>query len=245
MLFYKIWLEDRFRFVIAVVVMTAYCALIMPTLSLIPALGSPHNKLSYIALINNNVYWNAPLMIFLIYSVVIGVRGLSRERSKGTAWFTLTLPISRARLIGVTAVVGILELTVLALIPAISVISISFALHHSYPVSQTLEFCALWLPCGILCFSVGLAISNLVREDSTAYAAAIGLFTLYLVFALAPLQTHGAYNLLHIMSGDHMPYSAKDWGVAGDLPWVLLSVLLFSAAAIIAISARLVQRQDF
>jgi ABC-2 type transport system permease protein len=245
MLYYKIWLEDRFRFVIAIVVMTAYCALIMPALSLLPALRSPYNTLSYVALINNNVYYNAPILIFIIYGVVLGVRGLSRERSRGTAWLTLTLPVSRARLISVSAVVGMLEMCVLAIIPAISVIVLSLALHHHYAVSQTMKFYALWLPCGSACFAVALAISNLVREDHTAYATAIGLLVLYLVFALGPLHTPPALNLLHIMSGDHMPYSGRDLAVTGHLPWGLLSVLLSSAAGLIAITCRLVQRQDF
>jgi ABC-type transport system involved in multi-copper enzyme maturation permease subunit len=245
MLWYKIWLEDRFRFLIAVVVMTAYCALIMPTLSLLPALHSPHTALSYVALINNNVYSNAPLLIFLVYSIVLGVRGLSRERSRATAWLTLALPVSRARLIAVSAAVGMVETSVLAMIPAISVIALSLALHHHYAVSQTLKFFALWLPCGAVCFSVALGISNLVREDHAAYATAIGLLILYFVFAMAPLHLPATVNLLRIMSGNGMPYSGPDLALTGDLPWALLSAFLSCAVGLIVISCRIVQRQDF
>jgi ABC-type transport system involved in multi-copper enzyme maturation permease subunit len=247
MLWYKFWLEGRFRFLIAVLSIVAYCALIMPLLVLIPALHAhaPRLTQSYIELINTNVYYNAPVIFFLVFAVLLGVGGLSRERSGGSAAFTLALPASRSRIVATSAAVGLIETGILALSPAVVVMCLSCVLHRYYPPLQALEYCALWLPCGAFCFSVALAISNVVRDDHAAYAISIGTFLIYLVLVLSRLHISSRFNLLRIMSGERMPYSGPELALIGPLPWGLLSIISLLALALIAISCHAVQRQDF
>jgi ABC-type transport system involved in multi-copper enzyme maturation permease subunit len=247
MLWYKFWLEGRFRFLIASFWMIAYCALIMPLLVLIPALHAhaPRLTQSYIELINTNVYYNAPVLFFLVFATLFGVGGLSRERSGGSAAFTLSFPVSRSRIVATGAAVGLIQTGFLALSPAVVVMCLSYALHCYYPLLQALEYCALWLPCGAICFSVALAISNAVRDDHAAYAISIGSFLVYLVLVLSRLHIPPQFNLLRIMSGERMPYSGHELALIGPLPWELLSVIALLALALIVISCHLVQRQDF
>jgi ABC-type transport system involved in multi-copper enzyme maturation permease subunit len=247
MLWYKSWLEGRSRFLVALFFMIAYCALIMPLLVLIPALHAHASTFtpSYITLINTNVYYNAPVIFFLVFAMLLGLGGLSHERSRGTAAFTLSLPVNRSRIVVISAVVGLIEISLLALSPAVAVICLSYALHGHYPLLQLLEYCVLWLPCGALWFSIALAISNVVRDEYAAYAASIGSFLLYLVLAFSRLHLPSQFNLLRIMSGEHMPYSGPNLALRGPLPWEPLLILAFLALTLIAISCRVVQRQDF
>jgi ABC-2 type transport system permease protein len=247
MLYYKFWLESRMRFLIAVSVMTLYCTLIMP-LHLLSALHHPHPRIpmSYIMLVEMNVYSNAPLVIFLVFAVLLGLCGPSRERSKGTAAVTLALPVSRSSLVATSAIVGLTQTCVLALLPTLSIICVSAFLHRHYPISQALQFALLWIPCGSLCFSIAFVSSSIIKDDSVVQTAVIGFFLLYFLLALSPLVP-APINLLRIMSGDQMPYFSRDSGLLliNELPWRLLSVLLLFSTASLMGSGQLAKRQDF
>jgi ABC-2 type transport system permease protein len=130
MLWYKFWLEGRFRFLSALFWMVAYCALVMPLLVLVPTLHAhaPRLTQSYIELINTNVYYNAPVLFFLVFAALLGVGGLSRERSGGSAAFTLSFPVSRWRIVATGAAVGLIETGFLALSPAVVVMCLSYTL---------------------------------------------------------------------------------------------------------------------
>jgi ABC-2 type transport system permease protein len=249
MLYYKLWLESRLRFLIAASVMTAYCAVIMPLLVLLPTLHNTHPRIpmSYIVLVNTNVYYNAPVIIFLVFTVLLGLCGLPRERTKGTAAFTLALPVSRVRIVITSAIVGLIETCVLAFLPMLSIICVSASIHHHYPLSQALGFTLLWIPCGFVWLSIAFALSSFIKDDYLVQAAAIGLFLLYLILTLSPLHVAAPMNVLRIMSGDRMPYFNRDSGLLliNALPWRLLSALLLISAALLIGSSQLTKRQDF
>jgi hypothetical protein len=65
-----------------------------------------------------------------------GLGGLQRERTHNTAGFTLALPVSPFRVVGIQVMAGMVELALLALIPAILIPSLSILIHQSYPLSH-------------------------------------------------------------------------------------------------------------
>ena len=56
--------------------------------------------------------------IFVVLVQLLGMGGLGRERAYGTSGFTVTLPVSRWRLVTTRAAIGIAESTVIAFLPA-------------------------------------------------------------------------------------------------------------------------------
>jgi len=52
--------------------------------------------------------------LWAVFAVVLGTGGLLAQASRGGALFTLSLPVSRGRLLGVRAATGLAELLVLA-----------------------------------------------------------------------------------------------------------------------------------
>src|SRR6266404_8286694 len=117
MLWYKAWRESRVRFILSAAVLTFLCVSLMVR----ARTGFPPPErpdLPYSAWVWANIYGNFNPTVFIILVMVLGLGGLQRERPVGTAPFTLTLPVTRVRLISLRASVGLLQVAFLSLIPA-------------------------------------------------------------------------------------------------------------------------------
>src|ERR1700686_4238542 len=87
--------------------------------------------------------------------------------------FTLALPVSRARLVTIRALVGLLEVVSLALLPALILVCVSPFVHESYPLGEALRFSALWSGAGIAIFAMAFVLSTVVGGEIAAPAACI------------------------------------------------------------------------
>ena len=73
-----------------------------------------------------------------LFAVLLGTGGLLSQASGGGGLFTLSLPVSRSRLLGVRAATGLAELAVLAFVPMLLLPLISPAVGERFGVVDAL-----------------------------------------------------------------------------------------------------------
>src|SRR5215813_10268679 len=116
MLWYKAWRESRVRFLLSAAVLVFLClGLMYRARTGFPPPDRP--DLPYSAWVWANIYGNLNPTVFIILAMILGLGGLQRERPVGTATFTLSLPVTRVRLVLVRAAAGILQVLVLSFLP--------------------------------------------------------------------------------------------------------------------------------
>jgi hypothetical protein len=136
MLWYKSWLETRWRFVIGLVVLVcsgAAAVLWYPevvkqlplaaTVDLNGIIGRQIREGAELAREYRGYVWwqwfrQSLRETWTIFAVLLGTGGLLSQTSGGAALFTLSMPASRTRLLGVRAATGLAKLLVLAIVPA-------------------------------------------------------------------------------------------------------------------------------
>src|SRR5262249_35519736 len=136
--------------------------------------------LTYVAYIWRIMYKGYLRELFVLLVLLLGVGGLLRERAYGTVGYTLTLPISRWRIVVARAVAGSLEVVVLSLLPAIVIPVLSPVVHQSYPWTQALQFSLLWSVAGTLIFAMGFLSSVVFGGE---YSAPVVAFVVLLAYS--------------------------------------------------------------
>src|SRR5215471_21782384 len=140
MLWYKAWRESRVRFLLTLAVWSFLCVGLMYR----ARTGFPPPErpdLPYSAWVWSNIFGNMNPTVFVILVMILGLGGLQRERPVGTAAFTLSLPVRRVRLVLVRAAAGIIQMMLLAFIPALLIPTLSpLIAHQSYAFTQAVQF---------------------------------------------------------------------------------------------------------
>lgn len=241
MLFYKAWRESRLGFLLSVLALTVVCWMYWTFPRYDP-------RFTYLQDTYLVTYRGAIRNIFIVLTLFLGLGGFLRERSYGTLGFTLALPISRFRLVITRAAVGVVEMALLALVPAMLSLIRSAWLHQGYPsLSQALVFSAVWIGCGIMFLAVGLLISSVVPGDYPAATACLmSLFAYLMLLDQGLFERFPSFDLFNVMSGDSMPYfSGRDTCELTYLPWRTLFIIALLACSVLAAAWQVVERRDF
>src|SRR5262249_15857295 len=203
MLWYKAWRESRVRFFLALAVWAFLCVgLMYRARSGFPPAERP--DLPYSAWVWANIYGNMNPTVFIILVMVLGLGGLQREKPVGTAAFTLSLPVTRVRIIAIRAAVGLMQVLILSLIPALLIPSLSpIVARQSYSETQGLQFALLFMSWGAVAFSVGFLLSSLFGGEFTGTALCVISPVAYriLLTVTSALQNYPAFNYAGFMSG--------------------------------------------
>jgi ABC-type transport system involved in multi-copper enzyme maturation permease subunit len=249
MLWYKAWRETRTRFLLSAFALAGFCLLVVLFQSrlrewlgiLPPWRGQTYNQHIYAA-----IFSGTAKSIFVLLLPFLGLGGLLRERARGSAAFTLALPLSRTRLVGTHAAVGLAQVAVLAFLPALLVPALSPLVGQSYPFAQALCFGTLWFCGGILIFALAVFFSALLSGEYTAPVACFALLFLEAgANAWPPLQPYHT-NLLRNMGGlDWVYLDAQQNAVLTSLPWARLALLAVLALGLLLASVAVTRRQDF
>jgi len=194
-LYRKGWLETRSRFVTAVVVTIAVCAFWTlghgwvnqqwhRDLIQHPEWDNPpwfmRAMKDYPFFIWHFVYAEMFQKIWVIFAVLLGIGGLSREAAYGTAGFTLALPVSRLALFRARASVAVAELLILNLTAVLTIGLCSRVTGLSYPVLHGVSYNALMFAGGIVFLSGSLCLTEFVEGEYTP--ALIGLGSVGLLY---------------------------------------------------------------
>jgi ABC-2 type transport system permease protein len=251
MLWYKSWLETRWRFFIGLALLMCSAAAMVFTyprvrelLPLAPPvevggeLGRRIREAMDLSREYRGYIWSQGFRQNLaqmgtLFAVLLGTGGLV---SGGAALFTLSLPVSRRRLLGTRAAAGLGEWLVLALVPALFIPLLSPAVGESFSVTAALVHGFCLFVAGAVFFSLALLLSTIFadvwRPLLIALTVAVVLAGLE---AFGDLSTFGVYS---VMSGDA-------YFRTGALPWAGLFVSAAASAAMLYSASANIANRDF
>lgn len=251
MLWYKSWLETRWRFLIGLVLLMCSAAGVVFTfpsvqklLPLVPAtdvdgeLGRRIREAVELSREYRGYVWSQGFRENLaqmgtLFAVLLGTGGLI---SGGAALFTLSLPVSRRRLLGTRVAAGLGEWLVLAFMPALLIPLLSPAIGESYSVVAALVHGACLFVAGAVFFSLAILLSTMFADVWRPL-----LFALMVAVLLAGLEAAldvSGFGLYSVMSGG-------TYFRTGALPWAGLFVSAAASAAMLYAASANIANRDF
>jgi ABC-2 type transport system permease protein len=255
MLWYKSWLETRWRFLIglalllcgAMVMVLGYPRVqqLLPIAASVKAGGVIGREIREGVAVQQQfrgyIWWQwfrqSGTQMATLFAVLLGTGGLLSHGAGGAALFTLSMPVSRRRLLGTRAASGLTELFALALAPALVIPIVAPLVGERYGVGPAIVQALCLFTAASVFFSFAFLLSTMFEGTwpplMIALATAIGMsFTEQIARELAP------YGLFAVMSGEA-------YFRTGALPWVgLLACTTASAAMLYGAIANFL-RQDF
>jgi hypothetical protein len=256
MLWYKSWLETRWRFVIGFAVMffsAAGAVIAYPEMMRLLPLGTNLDlggeigrrvneavelSRSFRGYVWAQVFRQNLTQHVCLFAVVLGTGGLlSQAAAGGGALFTLSMPATRDRVLGVRAATGLAELFVLAVVPSLLLPLFSVIVGEQYGVTDALVHGVCMFIAGTVLFSLAFLLSTVFSDVWTPALIALGV-----AFVLALVeQVPGPFarvGLFRVMSGEAYFRGA-------GVPWIGLLASLMASAALLFAAMRNMARRDF
>jgi ABC-2 type transport system permease protein len=255
MLWYKSWLETRWRFWIGLAILMlaatgtvlAYPRVVqmMPVAAEVRLEGEIGRRVAEVIALSREyrgyvwVEWfrqNMPQQI-AVFAVVLGTGGLLAQATRGGALFTLALPVSRRRLTTVRAATGLGELLVLALVPSLLFPLLSPTVAERYAIGDALVHALCMFGAGTVFFALAFFLStifsDLWRPALIALCAAACLS--FVETVLGGRWGHGIFGIM----------TAEQYFRAGEIPWLGLLVCAGLSAAMFYAALRNIATHDF
>jgi hypothetical protein len=180
-LFYKAWLETRTRFIVGSIALCGFSIFLIwhypPQMERLatwalahPAVHRPwwfdretHNYAFYVW---HRQYGGLARDAWMFSAALFAVGGLTQESAKGSAAFSLSLPVKRTRFTIAYSVVACAELLMFALSPAVIIPAVSPFVGGSYSVSEALSRGLILFIGGSVIFGFTLFVASLVTSPS-------------------------------------------------------------------------------
>ncbi len=241
MLWYKSWLETRWRFLIGfVVLLVLACGIVLqyPTvrrlMPLADSIGAAQGAGRLGRVIKNAVEIQRDYRGFVwyqwvrqnlaqtwtLFAALLGSGGLLARSSGAGTMFTLSLPVRRSTFVRVRAATGLAELLALALVPTLLLTILSPSIGEHYGIGDAIVHAGCIFVGGAVFYCLALLLSTLFgdlwRPALLACAAAI-----VMAGCEALLLGGSRYGIFGAMT-------AETYFRTGALPW---PGLLVSAAA--------------
>lgn len=253
MLWKKAWNETAWRFVIGLALLSCSAAatvIIFPKMAELTALVSTERLPGELArqvqeavqasrefrgFVSLQWYGQNGIQIFCLCAALLGSCGITTQGSGGAAMFTLSLPVSRDRLLGTRVGTGLAELVVLGLVPGLLIALLAPTIGAAYSVLDVLVH-------GLCLFVAGSVVFSLAVYLSTQFSdpwrpPLLALVGAILIGVLEQILGHG-HGLFHAMSGG-------SWTRTGELPWASLLASVVVSSGLLWASARNFARRDF
>ena len=259
MLWYKSWLETRWRFVIGFVLLTCSAAVAvfgypvlakgLPRAASVNADGVLGQQIREVVKLAREyrgyVWWQwfhqTLRETWTIFAVLLGTGGLLSQSSGGAALFTLSMPVSRRRLLGVRAATALAELFVLALVPALMVPLLSPAVGQTYSVADALVHGFCLFVAGTAFFSLAFLLSTVFHD--VWRPALIDIALAYLWFFAEQISEQMYPEVARF--GFFRVMTAQQYFRAGELPWFGLLAIATASAGMLYSSTLNIARRDF
>ena len=114
-------------------------------------------------------------MLWLLAVNFTTMGGLLREKAVGAASFTLALPFSRARLMGVRIIVSLVESAALIVITWIVMFAVGCLFGKTHSISQALYHIVLLAGGGVVYYAIAVLASSVVEGEYTAPIVSFGI----------------------------------------------------------------------
>jgi hypothetical protein len=241
MLWNKSWLETRWRFLIGLVLLMLSAGSTVLAYPQVVKLLSGVSKADLSGEIGRRVAESMELardyrgyvwsqwfrqnmtQMWALFAVLLGTGGLLSQASGGGALFTLSLPATRNRLVGVRAATGLMELLVLALVPSLLLPVLSPMVGQTYGIGDALIHSACMFIAGAVFFSLAFLLSTVFSDVWRPPLIVVCVATVLALFEQV-FRDVSRYSLFGIMR-------AEVYFRGGGLPWL---GLLASAAVSVA-----------
>jgi ABC-type transport system involved in multi-copper enzyme maturation permease subunit len=192
-------------------------------------------KGGYAAYVWSTWFGNSLPALWTIFSLLFGWTGLATEQSSKTAFFTLSLPVSRRRWLTVRFVSSAIQLLVLTLISSLTIPLLSRLIGQTFAVPQVGVYASHVIAGGLVFLSLAFLLTNVMGRDhvagTIAWIVVGGLWWLSLTETFAP------YSVYRMMGGERYFFT-------GAVPWSGLAVSLSLALVMFYTSVRVAERCD-
>ena len=255
MLWYRSWLETRWRFVIGLALLPLSAAgsvLAYPrVIKLLPLASQvdPNDVLGQRVLEAAQVMatyrgyiwvqWFAQNMTqqWTLFAVLLGSGGLLAQASGGGALFTLSLPVTRDRVVGARALIGLAELLVLAFVPSLLIPLLSPAVAQHYSMVDALAHAAFMFLGGSVFFSLTFFFSSVFHDVWRPLLVVVGVCMVF-VFVDAVVRDLSRFSPFGLMNGE-------SYFQGEGVPWLGLLVSVVVSFVLLVAAIRNIARQDF
>ncbi|HEX2661696.1 MAG TPA: ABC transporter permease subunit [Candidatus Acidoferrum sp.] len=184
---------------------------------------------------------NYVVIMWVLVVVLLGMGGIVRERALGTSSLTLSLPVSRVRLLGVRVVMGVLQAIALAVAPWVTVLVVSRIAGLHVLITQVGLYVLLLVGGGLVYFAMAVLVSSLVIGEYTAPAIAFGVVLLNAIIFDAWLRR---FNVWRLVTGD-FSIDKTTYLLSTHLPWLGILASLSVGVLMVLASTIVVQRREF
>jgi ABC-type transport system involved in multi-copper enzyme maturation permease subunit len=255
MLWRKAWLETRGRFVAALLILTVLAGAkvyeyvvtqrMMPLAEAVLSradsspLGTAIREAvevqrEFRGFIWYNGFADNLTQLGVLFAVLLGCGGLLAEAKKGSALFTLSLPVTRRQLFGARVGTGLTQCFVLAMVPPLAVPLLAPAIGQSFSVIDALAHGLCLFVVGAMFFSLASFLSTLFGDLWRPLLIAI----LIACLAAAVQFVAPQLGLFKVMSGE-------SYFRNGTLPWMGFITTAVLASALLYGAAETLERRDF
>ena len=255
MLWYKAWLQTRWRFLIGLALLMCSAAgtvlaypRMVELMKLVPnidtggALGRQIRESVELARDYRGYVWSQWFLKnmsqqWVLFATLLGTGGLLARNAGSGTLFTLSLPISRHQLVAIRAATGLAELLVLAIGPSLLLPVLSPAVGHTYGLGDAVIHALCLFVAGSVFFSLTFLLSTVFNDMWRPWLIVLcGAFVLALLEQVSP--GFSRYGVSRVMS-------AESYFRGGGLPWLgLLASTVVSVAALYAATGN-IARRDF
>ena len=255
MLWYKSWMETRWRFLIGLLVLLCSAMSVVFTypqvLKLLPAAsklemdGAIGRKVAeavdlardYRSYVWSQWFRQNMLQLWALFAVLLGAGGLLSQASGGGALFTLSLPATRSRLLGIRAATGLAELLLLALVPSLFLPMLSPAVGQTYSIGDALVHSICMFLAGAVFFSLTFLLSTVFTDLWRPLLIVLCIATALALFGGA-FPELSRYSVFGVMS-------AEAYFRGNGLPWLGLLASAAVSVALLYAATKNIARQDF
>lgn len=237
MLWYKGWLEMRWR-ILFTLVMTAFPVFLFVAIT---AGHIPAPKEDGLTAVKRLVdFWALYFMMLpttLLSGSGVTIRRLSERKGvQGSMYFTLSLPISRFRLLATRAGLGFLAFAgILAIAPC----TVWVTCPPLRPLVTGRDWLAYWVTlvvCSSAFYLIGVLFSTFVDETVRVFLTFFGVVALYAILFIAPFPA--PVNIFRAM-GDASPFFTHSF------PWASMGIAVGAAGILFLTSLRVLQTHDY
>jgi len=254
MLWYKSWLDTRWRFIAGLGVLAVSAAGIVfsyprvqALLPLVPAAdagGEVGRRIREIALLSRDFrgyvwaqwFHQTAQQEWTIVSVLLGTGGLVAQGSRG-ALFTLSMPVSRSRLLAVRAAAGLGELFVVGLVASLLLPILAPAVGERYGIVDAVVHAICFFAAGAVFFSFAFLLSTSFEDPWRPLLIALSAAA---VLGMCEMVFRGMepYSVFTVMSGG-------TYFRTGSLPWLGIAASLAVSAGMFYVATINLARRDF
>ncbi|HJU43637.1 MAG TPA: hypothetical protein VJ691_12505 [Vicinamibacterales bacterium] len=254
MLWHKAWLETRWRFIAALAILTVLTAAnvyeyvlaqrMMPVAeSLSSGDPSPLGAMirdavavqrEFRGFIWYNAFRDTLTNVGVLFAVLLGCGGLLAENKKGSALFTLSLPVTRRRLLGIRTATGLAQWLAISMIAPLTIPLLAPLVGQQFSIVDALAHGVCVFVAGALFYSLASFLSTLFGDFWRPMLIA---FAVACVAAAAQFAAP-EFGVFRVMNGE-------TYFRHGTLPWMGLVTTAVLASALLYSAAETLERRDF